>query len=67
MYFAYCGENENAIKALRRVVRGNYCPATDLASNPLFNSLRARPEFAEIRAKIAACNDAFLAHRNQEP
>jgi len=67
MYFAYCGENENAIKALRRAASGSYCPATDLASNPLFNPLRARPEFAEIRAKTAACNQAFVSHRNREP
>ena len=66
-YLAYCGQGENAIKALRRAVTGNYCPATDLESNPLFNSLRAKPEFTEIHAKAAACNEAFLAHRNQKP
>lgn len=65
MYFAYCGENENAIKALRRAVSGNYCAAMDLARNPLFDPLRTRPEFTEIRAKATACNIAFLAHRNQ--
>src|SRR5262249_27465402 len=65
MYFAYCGESDNAIKALRKA-SGSYCPVTDLARNPLFNSLRARPEFAEIRANAAACNAAFLAHRDQE-
>ena len=67
MYFAYCREDENAIKALRRVVSGNYCPALDIGRNPLFDSIRARPEFQEIRAKAAACNDAFLTYRNQKP
>src|SRR5262249_43108724 len=66
-YFAYCGQSENAIKALRRAVSGNYCPATDFATNPLFDPLRARPEFAEIQAKAAACSQAFVTHRNQKP
>jgi TolB-like protein len=64
-YLAYCGQTDSALRLLKRAVEGNYCsyPAMDLDS--FFASVRAKPEFAEIRAAGAACQQRFLAERQR--
>ncbi|MEO8349754.1 MAG: protein kinase, partial [Acidobacteriota bacterium] len=46
---AFCGEREAALRLFRKAVEENYCgfPAAD--TDPLFDSTRKTPEFAEIR------------------
>jgi len=60
---AYCGQTAAALSLLKRAIEGNYCsyPAMDL--DRLFASVRAKPEFAEIRAAGIACQKNFLAAR----
>jgi hypothetical protein len=60
---AYCGQNEQALRLLKLAVQGNYCSYPAMDSDPFFASVRANPEFAEIRAAGMACQKTFLAAR----
>jgi serine/threonine protein kinase/tetratricopeptide (TPR) repeat protein len=59
----FCGERERALQLLRKAVEGNYCAYPALDRDPLFDSIRKKPEFAEIRKLGIACQQRFLAHR----
>jgi hypothetical protein len=59
----FCGERERALQLLRKAVEGNYCGYPALDRDPLFDSIRKKPEFAEIRKLGIACQQRFLAHR----
>ena len=60
---AFCGDRESALQLLRKAVEGNYCSYPAMDSDPLFDSIRKTPEFAEIRRAAMACHQRFLAHR----
>jgi hypothetical protein len=60
---AYCGERDLALELLRRAVEGNYCSYPAFDNDPLFDSIRKTPDFAEIRKMGMACRERFLAHR----
>jgi TolB-like protein len=60
---ASCGERDLALELLRRAVEGNFCSYPALDSDPLFDSIRKTPEFAEIRKMGMACRERFIAHR----
>ncbi len=64
---AYCGQAEAALHLLKQAIERNYCsyPAMDL--DPFFASVRAKPEFAEMRAAGIACQKNFLAARQAPP
>jgi tetratricopeptide (TPR) repeat protein len=64
-HLAYCGQTEAAFELLRHAINGNYCSYPALESDPLFASLRARSEYADIRAAGVACQETFLAQRGQ--
>jgi TolB-like protein/Tfp pilus assembly protein PilF len=60
---AFCGDHESALHLLRKAVEGNYCSYPAMDRDPLFDSIRKTPEFAEIRRAGMACHQRFLAHR----
>ena len=62
---AYCGQTAQAMRLLSLAVQGNYCsyPAIDL--DPFFASVRAMPEFGEIRSAAIACQKKFLTERQR--
>jgi len=60
---AFCGDRESALHLLRKAVEGNYCSYPAMDRDPLFDSIRKTPEFAEIRRAGMACQQRFLAHR----
>lgn len=62
-HLAYCGQSSAALQMLKRTIQGNYCSYPALDTDPLFASLRASPEFAEIRSSAIACQNSFLAQR----
>ena len=66
-HLAYCGQTDAALEMLRRAVKGNYCSYPAIDSDPLFTTLRARPEFGEIRSAATQCQNKFLAERVQRP
>jgi eukaryotic-like serine/threonine-protein kinase len=61
---AFCGERALALELLRKAVEENYCGYPAMDRDPLFDSIRKTPEFAEIRKLGIACQQRFLAHRD---
>jgi serine/threonine protein kinase len=61
---AFCGESALALELLRKAVEENYCAYPAMDRDPLFDSIRKTPEFAEIRKMGIACQQRFLAHRD---
>ena len=64
-HFAYCGQPDAALEMLRRAVKGNYCSYPAIESDPFFTTLRASPQFGEVRAAAVECQNNFLAQRRQ--
>ncbi len=60
---AYCGQQEAALRLLRRAVEKNYCAYPALETHSLLASLRTRHEFTEIRTSAVECQQRFRAHR----
>ena len=63
--YSYCGQNDIAIKLLRKSVAGPYCAATGLQRDPGLAKLRTFPEYAAILAEATRCRDTFLSQRGQ--
>jgi hypothetical protein len=63
-HLSYCGRTQEAIELLERSIAGPYCSSPVVEPDPFFAGLRARPEFARIRASAIACRDDFLARRD---
>ena len=59
---ALCGDRESALQILRKAVEENFCSYPAMDKDPLFESVRKTPEFAEIRKMGMACRERFLAH-----
>ena len=62
--FAFCGENEMALRLLKSGVEGKYCAYTALQNDPLLAKLRGTPEFSEILSTAKKCQSDFLAQRS---
>ena len=60
---SYCGQADAALHLLKRAIEGNYCSFPAIDSDPFFASVRAKPEFAAIRAAGIACQKRFLTER----
>jgi TolB-like protein len=63
--FAFCGENEMALRLLKSGVEGKYCASTALEKDPLLAKFRGTPEFNEILATAKKCQSDFLTQRAQ--
>jgi DNA-binding winged helix-turn-helix (wHTH) protein/TolB-like protein len=61
--FAFCGQTEAALRQLRNAIQGNYCSYQAMDDDPVFEAIRRRPEYAELRAAAVQCQESFLAHR----
>ena len=62
---AFCGQADEALRQLARAIKGNYCSFPAMDKDPLFDSIRQRPEFAELRRAAIQCQQSFLDHREQ--
>lgn len=62
---AFCGQQDAALRELRKAVQGNYCSYPAMDKDPLFDSIRQRAEFAELRQAGIECQQNFTAHRAQ--
>ena len=58
---AFCGKKEIALKMIGRAIQQNYCAFSALQSDPLLVKLRSGPEFNELLAAAATCQDTVLA------
>jgi len=62
---AFCKQDDAALQALRKAINGNYCSYPALDKDPLFDPIRQRPEFGELRQAGIECQQNFLAHPRQ--
>jgi serine/threonine protein kinase/Flp pilus assembly protein TadD len=62
-HLAYAGYPDAAMRMLWAAIKGNYCSYPSMDSDPMFKSLRVKPEFAEIRAAGIQCRNNFLSQR----
>jgi len=62
---AFCGQPDAALRQLSKAIKGNYCSYPAMDNDPLFDSLRQRSEFAELRQSGMECQINFLNHRKQ--
>ena len=60
---SYSGETDAALRQLAKAVAGNYCSYPAIDTNPIFDPLRQRPEFARIREAASQCQQTFQNHR----
>jgi len=65
--FAFCEQRDAALRMLRSAVEHNYCSYPAVDNDPMFDSVRSTPEFAEIHTDAVECNRRFLAHRARRP
>jgi eukaryotic-like serine/threonine-protein kinase len=64
-FFAFCGENDFAMRLFKSAVEGRYCAYTALQNDPLLAKLRGTPEFNELLSDAKKCQSDFLAQRSQ--
>lgn len=57
-----CGQSDAALRQLRKAIDGNYCSYPAMENDPLFESIRRRPEFAELNRMATHCQQSFLSH-----
>lgn len=62
---SFAGQSDAAVDMLRRVIQRNYCSYPAIDNDPLFNSIRQRPEFVALRQAAIQCQQDFLTHRQQ--
>lgn len=59
------GQTDASLRQLRKAIQGNYCSYPAMDKDPLFDPIRQRSEFAELRQAGIQCQQSFLAHRQQ--
>lgn len=59
------GQTDASLRQLRKAIKRNYSSYPAMDKDPLFDPLRLRPEFTELRQAAIQCQQNFLAHRRQ--
>jgi len=62
---SFSRQEDAALRQLRKAIKGNYCSYPSVDNDPLFDPIRQRSEFAELRQAGIQCQQNFLAHRQQ--
>jgi len=62
---SFCGQGDAALRQLRKAIEGKYCSYPAIEKDPLFDPIRQRPDFAELRQAGIECQQDFVAHRQQ--
>jgi len=64
-FLGFCGFGDAALRQLHKAIAGNYCSYPALDKDPLFDPIRRRAEFAELRQAGLKCQKSFQTHRQQ--
>lgn len=64
-HLAYCRQTVASLRMLRTAIERNYCSYPAMDRDPLFDGLRANPEFLKLRRAGIACHDDFTANREK--
>jgi tetratricopeptide (TPR) repeat protein len=56
----YCGQQDAAIRLLRRAIEANYCAYETLQTDPLLVKLRGTPEFSELQSAAKQCQQVLV-------
>lgn len=62
---SFSRQGDAALRELRKAIKGNHCSYPDMDKDPLFDPIRQRPEFAELRQAGIQCQTDFLDSRRQ--
>jgi TolB-like protein/tetratricopeptide (TPR) repeat protein len=60
-----CSQRDAALRLLKKSIKGGNCSYPAMNENPLFDAIRQRPEFGELRQAGLQCQQNFMAHRAQ--
>jgi len=63
--FAFCGQNDIAMRLLKSGVEGHYCGYSALQNDPLLTKLGGTPAFAALESEAKKCRDDFMAERDR--
>ena len=58
---AIAGKKDAALHLLRMAIEQNYCAYSNLENDPLLDTLRAMPEFADLLKAARYCQEPLLA------
>ena len=58
--FIFCGVEKQGFELVRTAIERNYCAATGLASERLWEPYREDPRFLELQRAANACRDRFV-------
>lgn len=59
----FCGQADAALRQLRKAVDGGACSYPSLDKDPLFDTIRQRPEFLQLRQAAMQCQERFETPR----
>ena len=62
---AIAGGKDDALRLLGRAIDLSYCSYTAMDLDPAFDSIRATPEFRQIRQRAIDCQQRFVQFRAQ--
>jgi tetratricopeptide (TPR) repeat protein len=60
-----CGQPDLAHRELRRAVERSYCAYPQMEIDPLLATLRATPQYSQLRSLGVSCRQRFMEHRKQ--
>jgi tetratricopeptide (TPR) repeat protein len=61
----FCRQDDAALRELRKAINNRYCSYPAMEEDPLFDAIRQRPDFAQLRSAAIQCQQNFLTHRKQ--
>jgi DNA-binding winged helix-turn-helix (wHTH) protein/TolB-like protein/tetratricopeptide (TPR) repeat protein len=62
---SYSHQTDAALRQLRKAIHGNHCSYPDMDKEPMFDAIRRRPEFAQLRQAGIECQSRFVSARQR--
>ena len=58
---AFVGKKDAAVHMIRMAIEQNYCAYSNLENDPLLDTLRSAPEFADLLKAARYCEEPLVA------